>query len=176
VNFENYLYNKKLMKNRRDFLKTTCPTVAFAIFGVTLLQACSASEDPMYEISTGNNNTPVNNNTAGLTVNGNNFSIDLANSNFSKLAPVGGWLNLTSAGLLLLRVNENTIRAFDNCCPHQGTKTQWSYNSNVFNCANHGNNFGIDSNTKNCDSGATSGDLKSFSASISGETLTVIKD
>jgi len=163
------------MKNRRDFLKTTCPTVAFAIFGVTLLQACSKSEDPMAPLPSGNNNQQ-NNDTAGLTLNGSTATIDLGHSNFSGLASVGGWMNLTAGGLLLLRVSTDSIRAFDNCCPHQGAKTQWSYNSDVFNCANHGNNFGTGNNTQACNSGATGGDLKSFSASISGQTLTVLRD
>ena len=30
------------MKNRRAFLKEVCPTVAFAFFGVSFLEACSA--------------------------------------------------------------------------------------------------------------------------------------
>ena len=121
------------MKNRREFLKTTCPTVAFAFFGVSLIQACSSSEDPMPTVPT--NNGQTNTDTAGVTQNGNTITIDLNASNFSGLASVGSWMNLTSAGVLLLRVSTDTIRAFDNCCPHQGTRTQWSYGNNTFNCA-----------------------------------------
>ena len=159
------------MKNRRDFLKTTCPTVAFAFFGVSLIQACSSSDDPMPNVPTDNGQT--NTDTAGITQEGNTISIDLDHSNFSGLASVGGWMNLTSVGLLLLRVNSDTIRAFDNCCPHQGTRNQWSYANNTFSCANHGNSFGIGNDEAGCNSGATSGDLVNFNSSIAGNTLTV---
>ena len=30
------------MKKRRDFLKEVCPTVAFAFFGISFLEACSS--------------------------------------------------------------------------------------------------------------------------------------
>ncbi|MDG1213859.1 MAG: Rieske 2Fe-2S domain-containing protein [Flavobacteriaceae bacterium] len=161
------------MKNRREFLKTTCPTVAFAFFGVSLIQACSSSEEPMPTVPT--NSGQTNTDTAGVTQNGNTITIDLNAANFSGLATVGSWMNLTSAGVLLLRVSSDTIRAFDNCCPHQGTKTQWSYGNNTFNCANHGNSFGTGNNTANCNSGATNGDLVSYTSSISGNTLTINK-
>ncbi|MDO7715870.1 MAG: Rieske 2Fe-2S domain-containing protein, partial [Flavobacteriaceae bacterium] len=164
---------EKTMKNRREFLKTTCPTVAFAFFGVSLIQACSSSEDPMPTVPT--NNGQTNTDTAGVTQNGNTITIDLNASNFSGLASVGSWMNLTSAGVLLLRVSTDTIRAFDNCCPHQGTRTQWSYGNNTFNCANHGNSFGTGDNTAACNSDASSGDLVSYTSSISGNTLTINK-
>ena len=102
------------MKNRREFLKTTCPTVAFAFFGVSLIQACSSSEDPMPTVPT--NNGQTNTDTAGVTQNGNTITIDLNASNFSGLASVGSWMNLTSAGVLLLRVSTDTIRAFMEIC------------------------------------------------------------
>jgi nitrite reductase/ring-hydroxylating ferredoxin subunit len=162
------------MKNRRDFLKTTCPTVAFAIFGVSLIQACSSSDEPMPNPNP-DGSSPINNDNGGVTLNGNTATIDLSHSNFSGIASVGGWMNLTAAGLLLLRVSSTTIRAFDNCCPHQGTKTQWTFNNNNFTCNNHGNTFGTGSNQQACSSGASSGDLTEFSAVLSGDTLTVTK-
>ena len=161
------------MKNRREFLKTTCPTVAFAIFGVTLIQACSSSDEPMPD--PGNTNGGTNNDNAGITVNGNTVNIDLSHSNFSGLASVGGWSNVSAAGVLVLRVSSDSIRAFDNCCPHQGTKNQWSFNNSTFKCNNHGNSFGIGSNQQSCSSGASSGDLTEFSSSISENVLTINK-
>ena len=161
------------MKNRREFLKTTCPTVAFAFFGVSLIQACSSSEDSMPTVPP--NNGQTNTDTDGVTQNGNTITIDLNAANFSGLANVGSWMNLTSAGVLLLRVSSDTIRAFDNCCPHQGTRTQWSYGNNTFNCANHGNSFGTGDNSVSCNSDASSGDLVSYNSSISGNTLTINK-
>ena len=68
------------MKNRREFLKTTCPTVAFAFFGVSLIQACSSSEEPMPTVTT--NSGQTNTDTAGVTQNGNTITIDLNAANF----------------------------------------------------------------------------------------------
>ncbi len=42
------------MKNRRDFLKDVCPTVAFAFFGVSFIQACGSGDDDV-AISNPNN-------------------------------------------------------------------------------------------------------------------------
>ena len=51
------------MKDRRAFLKEVCPTVAFAFFGVSFLEACSADsleEDTSDGTSTGNGGSSDN--------------------------------------------------------------------------------------------------------------------
>ena len=48
---------------------------------------------------------------------GNNITIDLTNSNFSSLSNPGDFINLTSVGVLLLKISSSEFRAFDNCCP-----------------------------------------------------------
>ena len=53
------------MKNRRDFLKEVCPTVAFAFFGLSFLEACSSDS---LEDDTGNGTTQPPNNTGFLIV------------------------------------------------------------------------------------------------------------
>ena len=51
-----------------------------------------------------------------------------------------------------------------------------SYSNEKFQCATHGNSFSIDGNdAKECNSGSTSGGLKKYSASLSGDTLTITK-
>jgi nitrite reductase/ring-hydroxylating ferredoxin subunit len=161
-----------MKKDRRSFLTQVCPTVAFAFFGLSFLEACSSDSgsgepegpDP------GQGNTGDD----GYSINGSTVTVDLSNSNFSSISTSGGFKNLLDAGVLLLRISSNEILAFDNCCPHVGTATQWSYANNKFTCGNHGNSFGIDNaNVVNCNSGSTSGNLKSYSTSISGTTLTI---
>ena len=41
---------------RRKFLQNTCPTVTFAFFGISFIQACSKSSDdePMYHSGSAN--------------------------------------------------------------------------------------------------------------------------
>ena len=76
---------KKNQNSRRDFLKKVCPTVAFAFFGLSFIEACSSSEES--EIMENNENNQNNNETNdfGYSVSGSVFTIDLTNSNFSSL-------------------------------------------------------------------------------------------
>jgi hypothetical protein len=46
--------------DRRDFLQNTCPTITFAFFGLSYIQACSKSDDSDYNTSTIINNNSGN--------------------------------------------------------------------------------------------------------------------
>ena len=46
---------KKKLENRREFLKKVCPTIAFAFFGLSFLEACSSGDDSENDDSGGNN-------------------------------------------------------------------------------------------------------------------------
>ena len=171
---------------RRKFLKDSCPTITFAFFGLSYIQACSKSDDDSSSYSSNNSNI-VNNDTnsadsvgsntqtnSGIVSSGNNITIDLTNSNFSSLSSPGDFINLTSVGVLLLKISNSEFRAFDNCCPHSGTKNDWSYSNQEFRCGTHGNSYGIDGNNiVNCGSAATSGDLKNYTTSLAGDSLTI---
>ena len=171
---------------RRKFLKHSCPTITFAFFGLSYIQACSKSDDDSSSYSSNNSNIvnndansadSVGSNTqtnSGIVSSGNNITIDLTNSNFSSLSSPGDFINLTSVGVLLLKISNSEFRAFDNCCPHSGTKNDWSYSNQEFRCGTHGNSYGIDGNNiVNCGSASTSGDLKSYSTSLAGDSLTI---
>ncbi len=177
---------------RRKFLQNTCPTITFAFFGLSYIQACSKSDDDSSSYSSNNSNVIPGNSSgtnagssssssssgtqtsSGIVSSGNNITIDLTNSNFSSLSSPGDFINLTSVGVLLLKISSSEFRAFDNCCPHSGTKNDWSYSNQEFTCGSHGNKFGIDGNNiVNCGSAATSGDLKSYSTSLAGDSLTI---
>lgn len=164
---------------RRKFLQNTCPTVTFAFFGLSFVQACSKSDDEAANYSSnsnGNSSARTVTNSAGINESGNTITLDLTNSNFSNLASPGDFVNLTSVDLLVLKISNSEFRAFDNCCPHNGSKNAWSYSNEKFQCATHGNSFSIDGNdAKECNSGSTSGGLKKYSASLSGDTLTITK-
>jgi len=158
------------MKNRRSFLKEVCPTVAFAFFGVSFLEACSSGDDDVATTNpnNGSGSGSGNGNTNGYSRNGNTYTIDLTNSNFSLLANKGGWMNGKSLGIpaLFLRLSATEIQAYKNVCPHQGY-TEWTYNNNKFRCANpapgHGREF-----SDNCNSGLTC-----YNPKLNGDTLTL---
>ena len=175
---------------RRKFLQNTCPTVTFAFFGISFIQACSKSDDEGSSYSSSPNNSPsetfgsVSQGTGtqtsgsqtnnGISVSGSTVTLDLTNSTFSTLNSPGDFVNLTSVGMLVLKISNTEFRAFDNCCPHNGAKDDWSYTNEQFKCGRHGNSFSIDGNEiKDCNSGATSGGLKRYTATLSGDTLTV---
>ena len=164
---------KKKLENRREFLKKVCPTIAFAFFGLSFLEACSTGDDSDNDNSGGNDqnggsDSNDNNNPLGYTSSGSVFTIDLNHPNFSNLSSVGGWMNGYSIGLsmLFLRISSDHIQAYTNVCPHAGTQNQWSLQSgNIFKCANH--NYSFDSTCE------TSNSLPCFSTNIEGGNLIV---
>ena len=153
------------MNKRRKFLKTACAPVVFSMFGVSIIEACSKEDNA--DTSAVNSNNSSNNGSSSNNSSSNNSSglkIDLNDSKFSNLAVVGGWMNYTEQGLLLLRIGANEIRAFSNTCPHQGSKNSWSYNNSKFRCASHGRSFGD----------TCSGGLMCYTTSIEGNILSVV--
>ena len=165
---------KKKLENRREFLKKVCPSIAFAFFGLSFLEACSTGDDSDNDNSAGNDqnggsdNNDNNNDPLGFSSSGSIFTIDLTHPNFSNLSSVGGWMNGYSIGLsmLFLRISSDHIQAYTNVCPHQGTQNQWSLQSgNIFRCANH--NYSFDSTCE------TSSSLPCYSTNIDGDNLIV---
>ena len=165
---------KKKLENRREFLKKVCPTIAFAFFGLSFLEACSTGDDSDNDNSGGNDqnggsdNNDNNNDQLGFSASGSIFTLDFTPPNFSNLSSVGGWMNGYSIGLsmLFLRISSDHIQAYTNVCPHQGTQNQWSLQSgNIFRCANH--NYSFDSTCE------TSSSLPCYSTNIDGDNLIV---
>jgi len=175
---------------RREFLTKVCPTVAFALFGVSFLEACSSESVSEIEDSSIDNDVDdlndetedstdnSSNGTPAYTVDGDTITADLENPFFDNLKNVGGWMNFTDEGVLLLRTSATQILAFDNCCPHAGTSSSWSFSasSSRFTCGNHGNSYGTSQGgTANCSSGQTSGNLARYTTTINDNQLTITK-
>ena len=148
------------MKNRRNFLKTACKPIVLATLGIPIIEACSTEEDSTVTAPT--NSTPTDNSSSQAS-SSSELEINLDDNRFSSLKEVGGWLNFTSENILLVRISDSEIRAFDNACPHQGTRNRWSFDGSNFTCARHGNSF----------SASCSGSLKCFDTSLDGNILTV---
>jgi len=160
---------------RREFLTKVCPTVAFALFGISFLEACS-SESTSDEGTVGFTDSKGSGNASAYTIDGNTIKADLNNAFFNKIKIVGGWMMLSDAGILLLRTGEDQILAFSDCCPHQGARTRWEFSNNKFTCQQHGNSYGTSQGgTANCSSGATSGNLARYTTTINENQLVVIK-
>lgn len=139
-----------MKENRRHFLKTACGPVVLTVLGIPLAAACSTEE----EESSG---------TATLPSANNQITLNLSEAAFSPLAEVGGWMNYTAQNLLLVRVSESVIRAFNNACPHQGNRDGWSFDGSEFTCSYHNNSY-----SNSCD-----GMLQCINTKLEGNVLTV---
>ena len=151
---------------RRHFLENVCPQVALAMFGVTLVEACSKGDDDSGTYS------GTSDEITGYTVDGNSVSIDLDDASFSTLQS-RGWMNFRQQNMLLLKLNATTYRAFTNSCPHAGSRNAWSYNDTQerFVCSSHNNSYPSDCSTP----GTTDDVLECYDTSLMGSTLTVTK-
>ena len=154
------------MINRKEFLKGFCPTLAFAFFGVSFLEACSADslEEGTDNVGISDNGGSSNN---GYSKTGSTYTIDLTHSNFSGLSSIGGWFNGSGIGIqaLFLRTSSTTIQAYSNRCPAHGQRNQWNLlNNSTFKCNHQGNTYSTDcGNTQ----------LDCFTTSINGDELTL---
>jgi len=143
------------MKNRRLFLKTACKPLVLAALGISVLEACSTEE--------------ISDTPSRSSVNSPNVEkrepliINLSNSNFSDLTKVGGWKNYTQEDLLLVRISDNEIRAFDNRCPHQGNRDRWEFDGSSFTCQYHFNSY----------STSCSGSLTCYPTTFEDDVLTI---
>lgn len=88
---------------------------------------------------------------------------DLASTDHQELKSIGKFYNDLDNYVMILRKDQESYLAFDNCCPHLGSVTKWSFANNKFTCSNHNNSFGIGTNMiVPCSSGVTSGNLKQY--------------
>ena len=177
------------MKDRRSFLKDVCPTVAFAFFGISFLEACSSGDEdtditpPETGTGTGTGSgsgsgsgSGGGSSTNGYTKSENTYTIDLTHNNFKSpgsgmgtgLGTVGGWMNGQMIGIpaLFLRISETSIQAYTNVCPHNSNNDRWSLieDGGKFRCNYHGRTYATD----NCTSA-----LKCYNPTLKDNTLTL---
>ena len=141
------------MKNRRTFLKTACKPIVLAAFGIPLLESCAKDEETY---------TPAAGGQSQSTPEG-PIEIDISSSLFVDLQDVGGWMNYTYKNLLLIRISDTEVRAFDNSCHNQGNRDRWSFDGSKFECGYHNNSY-----TTSC-----SGSLTCYTTKLEGTILTI---
>ena len=152
--------------------------MVLAIIGSTLLDSCDNAKEETAVIVPQEEKEYLDQmkaiGTTGFLLVQNKVYFNLKHATYSKLLTATNFVNDLDNGVLLLRQSDSSLLAFDNCCPHLGTKNQWSFQSNKFRCANHGNSFGIDSvQIANCSSNSTYGNLRSFKTLLYKDLLTV---
>ena len=60
---------------RRNFLQNTCPTITFAFFGLSFIQACSKSDDDTSSYSSNNSNV-IPGNSSGTNTGGGGTTVE----------------------------------------------------------------------------------------------------
>jgi len=156
---------------RKDFNNTFCKVFVLSSLSLPALAvSCDKSEDVI--------ETPPNIDPElseyGVKKSGNNLLIYMDHPSFQDLKSPGGYVNNLDHGVLILRKNQETVIALNNCCPHQGTRNRWRLVGDKFLCNNHGNSFGIsEGNIAECNSNRTSGNLKQYPASFEDSIITV---
>jgi nitrite reductase/ring-hydroxylating ferredoxin subunit len=163
---------------RREFTRRTCPALVLSIIGSTLLDSCDNAKEEAAVIVPQEEKDYLDRmksiGTAGFLLVQNKVYFNLKHATYSKLLTATNFVNDLENGVLLLRQSDTSLLAFDNCCPHLGSKNQWTFQSNKFKCANHGNSFGIESGqTAYCSSNSTYGNLRSFKTLLYKDLLTV---
>jgi nitrite reductase/ring-hydroxylating ferredoxin subunit len=163
---------------RREFAKKTCPALVLSIVGFALLESCDKAKEESAVILPQEEKDYLDRiksiGTTGFLLIQNRVYFNLKHVTYSKLLTAVNFVNDLDNGVLLLRQSDTSLLAFDNCCPHLGSKNQWSFQSNKFKCANHGYSYGIESvQTANCSSNSNYGNLRSFKTLLYKDLLTV---
>ncbi len=161
---------------RRDFVQYLCPSMAV----LTLANACVQADEPVMVLSTSEiqefERVSTKYNEEGYFQEGNLVFVNLSNPDFSKLGNNLAYVNILDAGVLLVRTDEKTLKAFSNCCPHQGIRGAWVFVNGRFKCENHGNSYNItEVNTVSCSSNSISGGLLRFNVVAYKQFLKITK-
>ncbi|WP_293682672.1 MULTISPECIES: ubiquinol-cytochrome c reductase iron-sulfur subunit [unclassified Spirosoma] len=158
---------------RGEFLRSlglsTGALMAFYCMG-TGLTACSKSD------SSDPTPTPTPTPVAGVTGNADtskgaiSFTIDLTNSNYSKLKTSGQYAIIGS--LIVAKSKSGSFIALSKTCTHEGTEVKYRAAQDDIYCDNHGSEYSL---TGAVDVGPATKPLTQYKTSLSadGNTLTV---
>ncbi|MFD2201134.1 ubiquinol-cytochrome c reductase iron-sulfur subunit [Shivajiella indica] len=151
-----------LSSERREFLRKSGAFAIMSMFGVSFFTSCSEDETP-----SGNNTNPPSG-SSGITVNGNQITVDLDVA--TALANTGGWALVSQAKVLIVNVGSSRFNALTSICTHSGCDNNWAFGSNVFTCRCHNSRFSTDGSVL---SGPALQPLRSYQTEVNGRILTV---
>lgn len=162
---------------REKFIGTICPLLLASMLASPVLVSCSKEEEPTIPLSEEEEaylNIIALLNEDGYLTEGKKLHIHLNHKRYQNLDQNESFVNDMENGLLLLRKTEDALLAFDNCCPHLGSRNQWTFSNNKFRCNNHGNTFGTSEGfTSYCSSNSRSGNLRQFPVVVFKDLATV---
>lgn len=155
---------------RLEFLRTAGSVALFAAMGITV-SACGVT-NTNDDSEEGGGSGGGGGTDTGVTVTGSIVTIDLTKSGGQPLAPSGGWLLNTQAGILAVNINGSVIRAFTNVCTHSGCPNSWEFGNSLFTCTCHNSKFNTAGEVVQ---GPATRDLDEYTVSRNGNIVTIDK-
>ncbi len=134
---------------RKDFLKTGLAMCGLALIPTGLVESCKKQSF------------------AGPT--NVNFTLDLTNSANASLNATGG--SLIANGVIVIRLNATTFKAFSATCTHQGCTVGYNPSGSTIMCPCHGGTYSA--TTGAVISGPPPSGLSTYTATLAGNILTV---
>lgn len=158
---------------RGEFLKSlglsTSTLMAYWCLGTTMT-ACGSSDDdpsPDPDPNPGTGSNGITGTTTGSAI---NFTVDMTNSNTSKLKTNGNYI--ITGDVLVAKTTAGSYVALSKICTHEGNPVAYRSSSNDIFCQSHGSTFSIAGAVTN---GPAATPLKTYTVTVSadGNTLTV---
>lgn len=116
-----------------------------------------------------NDNTPTPE--EGVTIEGSTIRLDLTGSKTSVLTSTGGFLYIASARVVVVNTGGSTIRAFTSICTHEGCNVDQFIDGRMI-CPCHGSQYDTAGRVVQ---GPATGNLKEYTVTRSGNTVTIVK-
>ena len=143
---------------RREFIQRLIIRGGIAVALPSLIiQSCEKGN--LNDLLPGNSNTLPS-----------DLKLDLEDPKYTALQTVGGYVNLTSYNLIVIKTGNNEFAALSNICTHQGCKVSYNKNSNTLPCPCHGSVFSISGSVLH---GPASSPLRVYNTSLEGNILTI---
>lgn len=159
---------------RGEFLRSlglsTSTLMAFYCLGTTMTACGSKDDDPTPDPDP-NPGTGSGSGISGTTSgNAINFTVDMTNSNNTKLKTNGGFI--ITGDVLVAKTTAGAYVALSKICTHEGNPVTYRESSNDVFCQTHGSTFSITGAVTN---GPAASPLKTYTVTVSsdGNTLTV---
>lgn len=159
---------------RGEFLRSlglsTSTLMAFYCLGTTMTACGSKDDDPNPDPDPnpgGGGGSGITGTTTGTAI---NFTVDMANSNNTKLKTNGGFI--ITGDVLVAKTTAGSYIALSKICTHEGNPVTYRSGSNDIFCQTHGSTFSIAGAVTN---GPAATPLKTYTVTVSadGNTLTV---
>lgn len=158
-------------QSRREFLRTASASAVLAVLGLSI--AGCGDENPVGADDPDDDNDDDDNGDgdSGITIDGNEITLDLTKEDTEDLADEGGFLVISEADTMAVNVDGETIRAFTNICTHeQCSITQ--FDGSTFNCGCHGSQFDTSGEVVQGPAGQS---LTEYDVEWSDDTVTITK-